>query len=188
MNHILLVFTTFILIASEIGLFQRWFARYLPLIGPQSALVTLGLIQVYLLKHKLIQIIFTSYLLSDHHFLVHEDTPPYIEKLLLAAGIISGISGFFNIVAVSKPPDCSNVQSVFFRGSTAGRMRTIRRHGTPVPDSERGSISDKSYQDDTSNSTSAFATFKGAFSKADKENSPRQLNISRPYPAYSGGN
>jgi hypothetical protein len=50
MNHILLIFTTFVLVASEIGLFQGWFARYFPLIGPQSALVTLGCIQVYFLK------------------------------------------------------------------------------------------------------------------------------------------
>lgn len=103
MNHILLIFTTFLLMASEIGLFQGWFARYFPLVGPQSALVTLGCIQVYFLKPKLIQIFFTSYFLSDHHFLLHEDSPPYLEKLLLAAGIISGISGFFNIIAVSNP-------------------------------------------------------------------------------------
>jgi hypothetical protein len=31
---------------SEIGFPQNWFARYLPLIGPESALVTLGFIQV----------------------------------------------------------------------------------------------------------------------------------------------
>lgn len=77
---------------------------------------------------------------------------------------------------------------MFFRGSTAGRMRTIRRHGTPLPDSEKGSISAKSYQDNTSESTSSFATFKNAFRKADQENSPRQLSISRPYPTYNGGN
>ena len=77
---------------------------------------------------------------------------------------------------------------MFFRGSTAGRMRTIRRYGTPLPDSEKGSISGKSYEDNTSESTSAFATFKNAFRKADQENSPRQLSISRPYPTYNGGN
>ena len=119
---------------------------------------------------------------------MHEDSPPYLEKLLLAAGSISGVSGFFNITAVLNPLGFPNIQSLFFRGSIAGRMRTIRRYGTPLPDSEKGSMSGRSYEDDTSESRGAFATFKTAFRKADQESSPRQLSISRPYPTYSGGN
>jgi hypothetical protein len=46
-NHILLLLTTLLLLASEIGILQKWFSQYLPLLGPTSALVTLGIIQVF---------------------------------------------------------------------------------------------------------------------------------------------
>jgi hypothetical protein len=75
---------------SEIGVPQNWFARYLPLIGPESALVTLGFLQIAI----------TSYMLSDRHCIITDRTPQYMDKLLLATGIISGCSGLFNITAV----------------------------------------------------------------------------------------
>ena len=59
-------------------------------------------------------------------------------------------------------------------------MRTIRRHGTPLPDSEKGSIRGKSFHEDEP--SSVLATFKNAFRKADQESSPRQMEISRPVP------
>lgn len=90
MNHVLLVGSTLVLVASELDLFPRWFGRYFPLVGPESALVTLGLVEMF----------FTSYLFADRHCLSHETEPPYLDKLLLAAGIISGCSGLFNILAV----------------------------------------------------------------------------------------
>ena len=93
MNHVLLVVSTLVLVASELDLFPKWFGRYFPLVGPESALVTLGLIEMF----------FTSYLFSDRHCLLHETRPAYLDKLLLATGIISGISGLFNILAVSFP-------------------------------------------------------------------------------------
>jgi hypothetical protein len=79
-----------VLVTSELDLFPRWFGRYFPLVGPESALVTLGLVEM----------VFTSYLFADRHCLAHETEPPYLDKLLLATGIISGISGLLNILAV----------------------------------------------------------------------------------------
>ena len=35
-----------VLVTSELDIFQEWFAKYFPLIGPHSALVTLGCIEV----------------------------------------------------------------------------------------------------------------------------------------------
>ena len=63
--------------------------------GPESALVTLGLVEM----------VFTSYLFADRHCMAHETEPPYLDKLLLAAGIISGVSGLFNILSVCYPTD-----------------------------------------------------------------------------------
>jgi hypothetical protein len=45
-NHLVLIASTFVLIVSELGLFEKRFARYLPLLGPDSSLFTLGLTQV----------------------------------------------------------------------------------------------------------------------------------------------
>jgi hypothetical protein len=45
-NHLVLIASTFVLIASEVRLFEKKFARYLPLFGPDSSLFTLGLTQV----------------------------------------------------------------------------------------------------------------------------------------------
>ena len=95
MNHVLLVSSTLVLVASELDLFSKWFGRYFPLVGPESALVTLGLVEM----------VFTSYLFADRHCLTHETEPPYMDKLLLAAGIISGVSGLFNILSVCSPTD-----------------------------------------------------------------------------------
>ena len=39
-------------------------------------------------------------MLSDRHCIVTDRTPKYMDKLLLATGIISGCSGLFNITAV----------------------------------------------------------------------------------------
>jgi hypothetical protein len=58
-------------------------------------------------------------------------------------------------------------------------MRTIRRHGTPLPDSEKGSIGGRSYEEEP---TSVLTTFKNAFRKANQESPPRQMEISRPVP------
>jgi hypothetical protein len=57
-------------------------------------------------------------------------------------------------------------------------MRTIRRHGTPVPDSERGST--KSFQDDSEEPTTVLGTFKSAFKKANRESTRPVMNISAP--------
>ena len=59
-------------------------------------------------------------------------------------------------------------------------MRTIRHHGTPLPDSEKGSISGRSFSGEEP--TSVLATFKRAFRRADPESPPRQMDISRPIP------
>jgi hypothetical protein len=45
-NHLVLIASTFVLIASELRLFEKRFTRYLPLLGPDSSLFTLGLTQV----------------------------------------------------------------------------------------------------------------------------------------------
>ena len=45
----------------------------------------------------------TSYILSDRHDVVTDKSPAYLDKLLLATGIISGCSGLFNITAVPSP-------------------------------------------------------------------------------------
>jgi len=66
-------------------------------------------------------------------------------------------------------------------------MRTIRRHGTPLPDSEKGSI--RSYAGNVPDleSPSVLATFKNAFRRrSEVESSPRPMEISRPYPAHTG--
>jgi hypothetical protein len=41
-----------------------------------------------------------SYMFSDRHCVITTDSPAYLHKLLLATGIILGVSGFFNITAV----------------------------------------------------------------------------------------
>jgi hypothetical protein len=43
---------------------------------------------------------FTSYALSDRHCVMTKNSPAYVDKLLLASGIISGISGLFNVIVV----------------------------------------------------------------------------------------
>jgi hypothetical protein len=60
-------------------------------------------------------------------------------------------------------------------------MRIIRRHGTPVPDTEKGytpSVGSR-YEEEPS---TVLGTFKNAFKKAEKEDSRPAMNISGPYP------
>jgi hypothetical protein len=60
-------------------------------------------------------------------------------------------------------------------------MRLIRRHGTPVPDAEKGyapSIGSR-YEEEP---TSMIGTFKNAFKKAGREEERPPMNISGPYP------
>ena len=58
-------------------------------------------------------------------------------------------------------------------------MRTIRRYGTPVPDTEKGYTSDASSD---VNDGSMFSAFKNAFGSNTREESPRQIQISHPIP------
>ena len=59
-------------------------------------------------------------------------------------------------------------------------MRTIRRYGTPVPDTEKGYISDTSSD---GNSGSIVSAFKNAFRGNTAEESPRPaIQISHPIP------
>jgi tagatose-1,6-bisphosphate aldolase non-catalytic subunit AgaZ/GatZ len=62
-------------------------------------------------------------------------------------------------------------------------MRIIRRHGTPVPDSEKGSVGGYSVHEEEE-PTNVLSTFKNAFKKAGREEAPRRaISISGPYPA-----
>jgi len=121
----------------------------------------------------------TSYLLADRHCIVVEKSPAYLDRLLLAAGIISGCSGFFNILTVLPFVIWYNLQSFFFRGSKPGKIRTIRQHGTPVPDPEKGSIASESANFQVEESNNVFMNLKNAFRKAGRDSSP-PINISRP--------
>jgi hypothetical protein len=111
-----------------------------------------------------------------------EASPAYLDRLLLASGIISGCSGLFNITAVQSHFPLSDIQSTLFRGSK-GKIRRIRRHGTAVPDAEKGSISGRSVDiGEVGGSPSPLTTFKNAFRRADQDSPSRPMQISRPIP------
>ena len=181
--------TTLLLVVSELGLLQNWFARYLPLVGPKSAFVTLGFIQVHIfLQIELIIRYFSRvtffqidivYSMKNHlsiliNFFSHQQSSQEFQA--------------FSTSSLYPPPfsNHTNFQSAFWRGEKAGRMRTIRRYGTPLPDSEKGSISGSSFYIEKEEPSSVLAQFKNAFRKADsQQESPRApLEISRPLPVH----
>jgi hypothetical protein len=132
LNHMVLIGITFLLVASEIGYPGNWFRRNLPLIGPDAGLVTLGLVEVYPLT-KLIKIAFASYMFSDRHCVVTKKSPAFLDKLLLATGIISGLSALFNIAVVYPTISILTAEHLFHILSQGGNSRDYS-YDTPIRD------------------------------------------------------
>lgn len=89
---------------------------------------------VYTLKIWLTKMAFSSYALSDRHCVMTKTSPAYLDKLLLASGIISGISGLFNVVVVFPLLAILTIECLFHVFPQGRRIVGDHTHDTTIRD------------------------------------------------------
>jgi hypothetical protein len=77
---------------------------------------------------------FSSYALSDRHCVMTKNSPAYLDKLLLASGIISGISGLFNVVVVLPLLAILTIERLFYAFPQGRGVVGNHTHDTTIRD------------------------------------------------------
>ncbi|KAI6248611.1 hypothetical protein HI914_03554 [Erysiphe necator] len=148
-SHIVIGVIAVFLIFSESGLFDRYFAKHWPILGPESGLVFLGISMITLGSSILANL--KLEFVRDQNEEDEEGRGVSLWHLVLASGILISIFGLFNIIATyifcDRAQGISGRQIRMYKNVTGARksdsLKAFSLSKTSTPGS---SIESNSYQ------------------------------------------